>query len=65
MKIMKGAKIFLGFLLLASACQKREENMVDLDQMALAEEEIDSSHLEGCPLETPQEVLINTDSQNQ
>lgn len=59
MKIMK-ILIFLSslLLLLNSGCQKQEEEVMDIDEMVMAEDEMDAKHLTGDPLSTPQEVLI-------
>ncbi len=58
MNSMKYVNFFLIFALLAFGCQKEEEEVMDLDQMALLEEELNDSHLAGEPSSSPQEVLI-------
>lgn len=55
---MNFKKIFPALLLLVCSCQKEEEEVVDLDHMALLEEEFDDSHLVGEPQASPQEILF-------
>ena len=64
MKNMKYLNFFLLCLILTAGCQKQEEEMIDLDQMALVEDETDTGYLAGDPLETPQETLIKESVQN-
>lgn len=54
---MKRIKLLVLVLLVAS-CQKVEEETLDLDQMALSEEEMAAKHLAGEPMNSPQEILI-------
>lgn len=55
---MKCAKIFLISSLLLSGCHKEEEEEVmNLDQMALAEEEMNTDPIAGEPVDSPQETL--------
>lgn len=54
---MNALKLFL-LALLAIGCQKVEEEALDLDQMALNEEEVAAQHLAGEPMSSPQEILI-------
>ncbi|MDN3505906.1 MAG: hypothetical protein P0S96_01600 [Simkaniaceae bacterium] len=56
---MKYIKIFLPLALLAFGCQGSEEEQMNLDEMALGEdEEFPSAHLEGDPIASPQEEPI-------
>ena len=63
MKSMKRS-IFLSFFLLLVACSPKEpvEEMIDLDQMALVDEELDSSHLKSDPMGSPQEILMKEET---
>lgn len=56
---MKVVKFFLILSALLTACQKQEEEVLDIDKMAYAEEEIGADHLAGEPRENPQERLIS------
>lgn len=59
---MKQIIFFPLFALLCScSSEEDEEEMIDLDQMAYAEQELDTSHLAGEPTESPQEILITED----
>ena len=62
MMIMKCVKIFLTSALFLSGCQKaQDEEVIDLDRMVMSESEV-NQHLAGEPLETPQEMLMDEES---
>lgn len=58
MKLMKSVKIFLVLAVCLCGCAKEEEEPLDIDRMALNEDELSTGHLAGEPLENPQEVLM-------
>ncbi len=59
MKVMKVVNFFLILPLLLSGCKKQEpEEIIDLDTMVMAESELDTNHLAGEPVPSPQELLI-------
>ncbi len=61
-RIMNCKKYFLFVALILASCgNEPDEELIDLDQMVLAEDEYVTDHLEGDPLFSPQEVLFHSE----